>query len=214
MVGLFSLPARSCCATRRCPLFQDELIHWHQAQMMFATGKVFVPNQLLGIVEYFPGLQLLAVELRHLSGLSTFAIGSVLLACCTSCRCSAVLRDRRAAHALELGGRHRGPRSIRSTPAFMFFDSQFSYESLSIVLFMWVIASVVGLQTAGATALLPAGAGAAPLAAAPAGAGGAAPPAGARPGERPPGSSSASCWPPPVSSRTTWRPTSWCSLSC
>ena len=69
-------------------------------------------------------------------------------------------------------------------PGFMFFDSQFAYESLAIVFFIWVIACVIGMQTTGATALLPAGAGAAPLAAAPAGAGGAAPPAGARPDEQ------------------------------
>lgn len=54
MVGLFAFVPK-LLRDPSMPLFQDELIHWHQAQMMFATGKVFVPNQLLGIVEYFPG---------------------------------------------------------------------------------------------------------------------------------------------------------------
>ena len=147
MVGLFSyLPKLLRDPTG--PLFQDELIHWHQAQAMFATGKVFVPSQIIGIIEYFPGLQLLAVQLRHLTGLSTFATGSVLLALLHVLALVGVfVIVERLTRSSWLAGIAALVYSLN--PGFMFFDSQFSYESLSIVFFIWVIACVVGVQTAG-----------------------------------------------------------------
>jgi hypothetical protein len=146
MIGLFSyLPKLLRDPTS--PLFQDELIHWHQAQVMFTSGKVFVPNQLLGIVEYFPGLQLLAVQLRHITGLSTFQVGSVLLALLHIAALVGVfVIVERLSHSSWVAGIAALIYSLN--PGFMFFDSQFSYESLSIVFFVWVIAGVVGVQTA------------------------------------------------------------------
>lgn len=146
MVGLFSyLPKLLRDPTT--PLFQDELIHWHQAQVMFATGHVFVPNRLIGIIEYFPGLQLLAVQLRHLTGLSTFQVGSVLLALLHVVSLVGVfVIVERLTRSSWVAGMAALVYSLN--PGFMFFDSQFSYESLSIVFFVWVIACVVGVQTA------------------------------------------------------------------
>jgi hypothetical protein len=146
MVGLFSyLPKLLRDPTG--PLFQDELIHWHQAQAMFSAGKVFVPSQIIGIVEYFPGLQLLAVQLRHLTGLSTFATGSVLLALLHVVSLVGVFMIvERLTRSSWIAGIAALVYSLN--PGFMFFDSQFSYESLSVVFFIWVIACVVGVQTA------------------------------------------------------------------
>jgi len=145
MVGLFSyLPKFLRDPTG--PLFQDELIHWHQAQVMFASGKVFVPNQLLGIIEYFPGLQLLTVQLRHLTGLSTFQAGSILLVLLHVVSLVGVfVLVERLSRSSWVAGIAALIYSIN--PAFMFFDAQFSYESLSTVFFIWVLACVAGLQT-------------------------------------------------------------------
>ena len=79
MIGLFDyLP--KLLRDPSGPLFHDELVHWHQAQVIFSTGKVFVPNSIIGIIEFFPGLHLLTVDLRHLTGLTTFQTGTILLA--------------------------------------------------------------------------------------------------------------------------------------
>jgi hypothetical protein len=146
MIGLFSyLP--KLLRDPSGPLFHDELVHWHQAQVIFGSGEVFVPNSIIGVIQFFPGLHLLTVELRHLTGLSTFLTGSILLA---------------ILHVVSLVGVFVvGERLTRSSwvaglaaliyslnPSFMFFNSQFAYESLAIVFLIWVIACVVGMQTA------------------------------------------------------------------
>lgn len=128
------------------PLFHDELVHWHQTQVIFSSGKVFVSNSLLPIIEFFPGLHLLTVELRHLTGLSTFLTGSILLALLHVVSlvgvfviCERLTRSSWVAGIAAL--------IYSLNPSFMFFNSQFSYESLAIVFFVWVIACVVGMQT-------------------------------------------------------------------
>lgn len=145
MIGLFAyLP--KLLRDPSGPLFADELSHWHQTQAMFASGKIFVPNSTLPIIEYFPGLHLLTVELRHLTGLSTFLTGSILLALLHVVSLVGVfLIVERLTRSSWVAGIAALIYSLN--PSFMFFDAQFSYESLSIVFFVWVIACVVGVQT-------------------------------------------------------------------
>ncbi len=131
------------------PLFHDELVHWHQAQTLFATGQVFAPNRLLGIVEYFPGLELLTVQLRHLTGLSTFQTASILLPVLHVLALTGVFfAVERLTHSSWTAGLAALVYALN--PSFVFFHSQFSYESLSIVFFIWVVACAAGLHAAAA----------------------------------------------------------------
>ena len=145
MLGIFSyLPKLLRDPTG--PLFQDELVHWHQTQVMFSSGKIFVPNSILGIIEFFPGLHLLNLELQHITGMSTFVTGSLLLV---------------ILHVIALVGVFAMVERISEStwiasiaaliyslnPSFMFFDSQYSYESLSIVFFIWTVMCVAAMQT-------------------------------------------------------------------
>ena len=128
------------------PVFHDELVHWHQAQVIFATGKAFEPTPLIPVIQYFPGLHVLTAEVQHMTGLSTFQVGSVLLA---------------VLHALSLIGVSLiGERLFRSSylagicalvyslnPGFVFFDSQFAYDSLAVPLAVWSIVCVVEMQS-------------------------------------------------------------------
>jgi len=128
------------------PLFHDEMAHWRQAESIYTAGQPFLYNPLIQIARYFPGLETATVALRHLTGLSTFRVGTILIA---------------VVHVASVMGVYfiveRLTRSSRSAclaalfyafnPAFMFFDSQYSYESLAVGFFVWVIACVVGFHS-------------------------------------------------------------------
>ena len=128
------------------PLFFDNLVHWHQAQSIFQAGHPFVANSLLPIIKFYPGLEELTASLQNLTGLSTFDVATALMW---------------LLHVVALVGifllTERITRSSRAAglaalfysvnPAFMFFDAQFSYESLAIVFAIWVLVCVVGMQT-------------------------------------------------------------------
>jgi hypothetical protein len=129
------------------PLFYDEVIHWHEAQLIFQVGHPFVTSSLLPIIRFYPGLEELTASVQNLTGLSTFEVATILMW---------------LVHVLALVGVfvlvERITRSSRAAglaaifysvgPAFMFFDAQFSYESLAIVFAVWVLTCLVGLQTA------------------------------------------------------------------
>ena len=124
------------------PLYSDELAHWRQTEMVRHTGKLFAANPLIWVIQGFPGLHAVTAALGELSGLSTWTTAEVLLA---------------ALHTLTLVGVFLiGERVGRSTtvgaiaaliyavaPNYMFFNSQFSYESLAIVLVIWSLVCVV-----------------------------------------------------------------------
>jgi len=124
------------------PLYSDELAHWRQAEVVRHTGKLFAANPLIWVIQGFPGLHAVTAALGELTGLSTWSTAEILLA---------------ALHMLTLVGVFLiGERVGRSTrvgaiaaliyavaPNYMFFNSQFSYESLAIVLVIWCLVCVV-----------------------------------------------------------------------
>lgn len=145
MIGLFDyLP--KFLRNPSGPLFHDELAHWSQAQAIFSSSRLFVPNPLIGIIEYFPGLGVLTAALRHLTGLSTWQVGSLLLAILhvVSLVGIFVITERLTRSSMVAG---IAAVIYSLNPSFMFFHSQYSYESVAIVYFVWIIACVVGVQT-------------------------------------------------------------------
>jgi hypothetical protein len=126
------------------PLYHDEFAHWRQVEAIVGDGRVFHPNPTIDIIEYFPGLHTLTAALRELTGLSTFATGTIVLAVLHSAAlvgvfllADAVLRSSRLAGLAAL--------VFALNPNFMYFDSQFSYESLAIVFFVWTLAAAARL---------------------------------------------------------------------
>ena len=124
------------------PLYSDELAHWRQAEAVRHTGKLFEANPLIWVIQHFPGLHAVTAALGELIGLSTWSTSEVLLG---------------SLHVLTLVGvfliGERVGRSARVgaiaaliyavAPNYMFFNSQFSYESLAIVLVIWCLVCVV-----------------------------------------------------------------------
>ncbi|HEV3309184.1 MAG TPA: hypothetical protein VG815_01505 [Chloroflexota bacterium] len=130
------------------PLYHDELFHWREAQDIYRTGRLFLPNPVVHIIQFFPGLGGLTVALRDFTGLSTFQVGSAILLVVHVAALIGVF-----VIAEELSGSARISAIAAFVyflnPSYMYFDTQYGYESLAIVFFIWVVACTVKLQTAG-----------------------------------------------------------------
>ncbi|HKO25603.1 MAG TPA: DUF6541 family protein, partial [Chloroflexota bacterium] len=146
-VGLFDFLPRVLRSPRQ-PIFFDELAHWRQANVIYTTGRLFQPNPTVHMSQYFPGLHALIAALRDLSGLPTFPLGLVLLALLHVIALLGVfVIVERLEHSAHIAGLAAFIYSLN--PSFMFFDSQYAYESLAIVLFIWVIAALLTVHDVG-----------------------------------------------------------------
>jgi hypothetical protein len=129
------------------PVYYDELAHWRQSELIHRSGELFQPNPIVHFAQYFPGLHGLTVTLQEVTGLSTWVIATIILA---------------VGHAIALVGVYKLADMISGSsrtagvaalvyglnPSFMFFDSQYAYESLAIVFFIWALVAVVAAQRA------------------------------------------------------------------
>jgi hypothetical protein len=98
--------------------------------------------------QYFPGLHALTASLRDLSGLPAFQLGLILLALLHMIALLGVfVIVERLGHSAYIAGLAAFIYSLN--PSFMFFDSQYAYESLAIVFVIWVIAALLTTQDAG-----------------------------------------------------------------
>lgn len=127
------------------PLFFDELAHWSQSEHLYQSGKLFQPN-VVSVISDYPGLHILTVAIRFLSGLSTYQTGLVIGA---------------LGHVLELlavfvlARRLLGSDRVAAlaglcyavNPGYTLFTAQYAYETLALIFVAWAIAL---MQEAGA----------------------------------------------------------------
>jgi hypothetical protein len=111
----------------------DELLHWRTAYDILNTGKLFTPNPLLPVSPLYPGLESVANALISLGGMDIFGAGNVML---LSLRVTMLLGlfliFERLSHSVRVAG--LGTLIYMGGSTFLFFDAQFSYESLSLPL--------------------------------------------------------------------------------
>jgi hypothetical protein len=111
----------------------DELSHARTALDLSHTGHLLHDNPLLPISPYFPGLEIVAVSLSKLTGLSLFASGLSVIGIGRL-----VLLTGIYALFLEASGSPRiaGIASVvyMANPSFLYFDAGFSYESFALPL--------------------------------------------------------------------------------
>lgn len=126
------------------PLFHDEFAHLRQANELLATGQVGQPNTLVRMAEQFPGLHLVTAAISRVTGLSPWSSGLVVVVC---------------AHLLALLGFYLLVRQVSDSPrvagvasliytansSWMFFDTQFAYESLALPFMIWTLVLAVRL---------------------------------------------------------------------
>lgn len=116
----------------------DEVLHWMSAYDIQYRHRLFLPNSMLPVSPYFPGLELLTTAVANLAGVSIHTAAVLVLA---------VLR---AAFMVALflfferiSGSSRvaiiGCLLYMSGSTYIQFDAAFAYESLAIVLFIMIL---------------------------------------------------------------------------
>ncbi|WP_143199006.1 hypothetical protein [Bradyrhizobium sp. NAS80.1] len=115
----------------------DEFQHWRSADDILTTHRLFVRNDLLFVSPFYPGLELVTTALIHLTGLTVFAAGNVVIALCRAVFITALFTFfERITGSARLAG--IGSLGYMGSTTYVMFDAQFAYESLGVA-FMAVI---------------------------------------------------------------------------
>lgn len=129
------------------PLFHDELLHSRELAHVVATGKLFQPAPVLGIIRFFPGLHGATAALVRISGAPEFAVQtSLVLVLHVAVLVGVFALAETVTDSPRAGSLAAFAYALN--PSFLFFDTQFAYESLAIVLFIWVLVALVRAEAA------------------------------------------------------------------
>lgn len=122
--------------------FHDEFLHWRTAADILRTGRLFSDNPILPVSSLYPGLEILTTAVANLTGLAiypagviTIGVGRVLLMLSLYLFFEQVSRSERIggiATLIYLGNAN-----------FLFFDGQFSYESLALPIATAILCAVI-----------------------------------------------------------------------
>ncbi len=111
--------------------YHDEFIHWRTADDILRYGTLFHPNSLIPVSPLFPSLEIATTALVDLSGLSIFHAGLIVLGAGRIVLALALyLFYERAGGSARVAG--LATLLYMSNPKLLFFDAQFSYESLAL----------------------------------------------------------------------------------
>jgi hypothetical protein len=117
------------------PLFHDEIAHLRQTTDLLGSGQLFAPNYLIGIIARFPGLHILAATVTRCTGLSAWQTALLLMALAhVLALFGAALLGEGLLGSVRAGAVVALLYSLNSS--FMFFDTEFGYESLAMPLFL------------------------------------------------------------------------------
>jgi hypothetical protein len=128
--------------------FVDELQHMTTANAMLGSGHLFGVNSILPVSSLYPSSEIIADALDTVGGLPLFASGVILMAAARLILMLALFLYYR-----QVGGSARiaglGVLIYMANPNFLYFDAQFSYESLALplaVLVLYALARRVDAQ--------------------------------------------------------------------
>jgi len=113
--------------------FHDEFAHDRNAANLLASGRLFGYNPLIRATGYYPGLAVATDAIAHLTGLSVYTCGLILIGCARLTLVGALfllvdelLGSPRAAGVAVL--------VYAAGPNFLYWDAQYGYESLALPL--------------------------------------------------------------------------------
>ncbi|HVU68817.1 MAG TPA: hypothetical protein VHD63_16900 [Ktedonobacteraceae bacterium] len=116
----------------------DETLHLVTINDIVSTKHLFTKNPLLPVSPYYPGLEIVASALSSLSGLSTVQAGytvagmaTLLMVLCIFILSELLSRSARLASIAAM--------IYMTNPHFLFFDTQFAYETLALPLATFVM---------------------------------------------------------------------------
>ncbi len=124
------------------PLYHDEYAHWRQTFDILSTGKLFQPNPIISIIARYPGLHAATAALVNATGLGIWQAATVLL---IVFHVGLVLGLAALARSLGLNDRTASIIAIlyALNSSFLYFDTQYAYESMAITLVVWTLVAYV-----------------------------------------------------------------------
>jgi hypothetical protein len=120
------------------PDYHDEYAHWRATYDILSSGKLFEPTPIIPIIEGYPGLHAATAAMVNLSGLDIWQSGTLLL---VLCHLAEVLGIAALARSVGLSSRAAAIAGIlyAANSSYLYFDTQFSYESMAIALLIWCL---------------------------------------------------------------------------
>lgn len=126
----------------------DSLLHLRTADNVARSGHLFSVNSLLPASPFYPGLEIATNALSRLSGLSTFDSGTIVVGVAyLVLTLTLFLLYERVTKSARIAG--IATILYMTNPHFLFFDTQFSYESLALPLATLVLFALVRQETLG-----------------------------------------------------------------
>ena len=124
------------------PVYHDEFAHWRETHEILTTGKLFEPNPIIPIIARYPGMHAATAALVHVTGLTIWQAATVLL---ILCHVALVLGLAVLAQSLGLNNRTAAVVAVLYSlnSSFLYFDTQYAYESVAISLAVWTLIAYV-----------------------------------------------------------------------
>ena len=135
-------------------MFHDELIHANVLRLLGDSGRLFTENSLLPVTSYYPGLEVATDAVQQLTGIAPHTAAVVVLLAARLVIALALLLL--VAHLT--GSRRAGAAAVvvyACNPQMLFFNSQFSYQTLALPLAVLTVYLVATRVQGTRTSLLP-----------------------------------------------------------
>ena len=122
------------------PIYHDEYAHWRATYDIIASGRLFQPAQIVPIISGYPGLHATTAVIVDITGLSIWQAATVLLLLCHVALLAGIVT---LARAVGLDSRTATLAAVAYgfNASFLYFDTQFAYESMGITLVVWALAA-------------------------------------------------------------------------
>jgi hypothetical protein len=122
------------------PAYHDEYAHWRATYDIIAGHQVFEHAQIVPIIGDYPGLHVATAVIADVTGLSIWQAGTILVLLCHVALLAGIVT---LARAIGLDSRAATLAAVAYgfNASFLYFDTQFSYESLAITLVVWSLAA-------------------------------------------------------------------------
>lgn len=124
------------------PAYHDEYAHWRATYEILTTGKLFQPNPIIRIIAQYPGLHAATAGVVHATGLTIWQSATVLL---ILFHVALVMGIAALARSVGADSRTASLAAILYclNSSFLYFDTQYAYESMAITLVVWTLVSYV-----------------------------------------------------------------------
>lgn len=133
-------------------VYHDEFIHADTLRQITATGHLFTFNPLLPVSAYYPGLEIVTDAVRSLTGLPVYAAAVLTLLVARLVMVLAIIGLIGAIGASRRAGAV-GALVYLANPQLLFFNSQYSYQTLALPLAVLCIYLVATRRHGGRWAL-------------------------------------------------------------